>query len=84
MKAITKSQLKIFLISGFSYVWLISGLVFGLAFWIITFRDAIAQKINHRIFWLLSVFIFPFIAPFVYVLVHEKFLQPSKNHEQAI
>jgi len=54
---------------------LILGLLFFFSTWIIVISDMAKNKIYNRIFWIISMFILPAVAPIIYLLRRNHLLQ---------
>lgn len=54
---------------------LIIGLIMSLIAWLYVFYDISSNSINNKPFWLLSMFIFPSVAPIIYLIKRSKLIQ---------
>jgi hypothetical protein len=58
----------------FSEIVLTVALLFLFITWVIVFVEMIKNKIHNKIFWILCMFLLPFISAFVYLFRREKLL----------
>lgn len=52
--------------------WVCSGMI--LIFWLIIISDIFQNKLENKVFWILSMFLLPFFAPIVYIFRRNKIL----------
>lgn len=56
-------------------VFLTIGLILFFSAWIITFSDMVKNNIYNKTFWILTMFIMPFIAVFFYIIQRDRLLR---------
>lgn len=59
----------------FSEYLLTSGIMVFFSSWIIIFSDMLKNKIYHKVFWIMSMFIIPFITSILYLLQKDKLIR---------
>jgi len=60
---------------NFSQVYLTIGLMLFFSTWIIILSDMVKNKIYNKTFWILTMFIMPFIATIFYLIQRNKLLR---------
>lgn len=59
----------------FSQIFLTIGLIFFFSTWIIILNDMVKNKIYHKTFWVITMFITPSITAFFYLIQRNKLLR---------
>ena len=59
---------------------LVSGIVFFVAVWILTFIDIKNNTVYNKVFWAVSMFVIPHIIIFVYLIRRNKLIRFGKKH----
>src|SRR5690625_1662709 len=59
--------------------WLTFGLMLFFSSWVIIMSDMYSNKIYNKTFWIISMFIFPPIAPLLYMIQRNKLIRLGKG-----
>ncbi|WP_159023737.1 hypothetical protein [Formosa sp. L2A11] len=59
----------------FSQILFTVGLILLFSTWLIVISDMTKNKIYNKIFWLISMFIFPTISPLIYLIQRNKLIR---------
>ena len=60
---------------GFSQIFLTVGFTLFFSTWIITFNDMIKNEIYNKTFWIMTMFIIPFVSIIFYLIQRNKLLR---------
>ncbi len=63
----------------FSQIFLIAGLMFFFSAWIIIFSEMVRNKIYNKTFWVMTMFIMPWIAIILYLIQRKKLIRLGKK-----
>lgn len=59
---------------------LVSGIVFFIAAWILTFVDIKNNTVYNKPFWAVSMFVIPYLTIFVYLIRRNKLIRFGSKH----
>ncbi|PCI09743.1 MAG: hypothetical protein COB73_04835 [Flavobacteriaceae bacterium] len=65
----------------FSQIFLTAGLVLFLASWILILIDMIKNKIYNKTFWIITMFVMPFISIVFYIFQRDKLLNLGQKYK---
>ncbi len=64
---------------GFSQLLFTGALILFFSIWIIVISDMLKNKIYNKTFWIMSIFIIPYITPIFYLIQRNKLISVCKK-----
>ena len=68
----------------FSQLLFTSALILFFSVWIIVISDMLKNKIYNKTFWIMSIFIIPFITPIFYLIQRDKLIRLGNKFEKKV